>query len=316
MEGLPMKPRERRETGSQDMFRSRLDAIINMRHALVLLGQQIDWGHLESVFGAAYTDKPGHPPLATRLMAGLAILKHMHNLSDEGLCALWVENPYFQHFCGEEFFQHSLVFDRSSMTRWRQRMGEEKLTALIQESLAVAVKTKAAEPGDFAKVAIDTTVQPKNVMFPTDARLTHRAMTVLARLARKHSVPLRQSCARVGKYMLIAHQRYAHARQHKRARKCLKKLRTMLGRIIRDIGRKIAGNETLQRKFASVLRRCDIIRTQRPREPGPKVYSLHAPEVECIGKGKGDCQQFRVWAGIMGKKESHYVPTQGAGDPG
>jgi transposase, IS5 family len=119
-----------------------------MRHALVLLGQHIDWGHLESVFGSAYTDKPGHQPLPTRLMAGLAILKHMHNLSDEGLCDLWVENPDFQQFSGEEFFQHKLPFDRSSITRWRQRMGEDKLTVLLQESLAVAVKTKAAKPFD------------------------------------------------------------------------------------------------------------------------------------------------------------------------
>jgi transposase, IS5 family len=281
-----MKPKERRATGTQELFRSRLDQIINMRHALVLLGQHIDWGHLASVFGAAYTDKPGHPPLPTRLMAGLAILKHMHNLSDEGLCDLWVENPYFQQFCGEEFFQHKLPFDRSSITRWRQRMGEDKLTVLLQESLAVAVKTKAAKPSDFAKVAIDTTVQPKKVMFPTDAKLTHRAMTILVRMAKKHGVDLRQSYARIGKHMLIAHQRYAHAKQHKRARKCLKKLRTYLGRIIRDIGRKVKGNEALQAKFDYILHRADIVRTQRPREAVPKVYSLHAPEVECIGKGK------------------------------
>lgn len=281
-----MKPKERRETGERDMFRSRLDAIINMKHALVLLGRQIDWGHLEGVFGAAYTDKPGHPPLATRLMAGLAILKYMHNLSDEGLCDLWVENPYFQHFCGEEFFQHRLVFDRSSLTRWRKRMGEDKLSALIQESLAVAVKTEAAKPSDFAKVAIDTTVQPKAVMFPTDAKLTQRAMMVLVRLAKKHDVVLRQSYVRVGKHMLIAHQRYAHAKQYNRAQKCLKKLRTYLGRIIRDVRRKIKSDAPLQAKFDAILRRCDIVRTQRARVAGPKVYSLHAPEVECIGKGK------------------------------
>jgi transposase-like protein DUF772 len=119
-----MRPRERRETSEQDLFRSRLDQIIDMKHALVKLARAIDWRFLEQTFGAVYTDKPGQPPLPTRLMAGLAILKHTYDLSDEALCDRWVENPYFQYFCGEEFFQHALVFDRSSLTRWRQRMGE------------------------------------------------------------------------------------------------------------------------------------------------------------------------------------------------
>src|SRR5882762_8890115 len=112
-----------RETGEQDLFRSRLDQIIDMKHPLVRLARTVDWGFLEGRFGEVYTDDPGHPPLPTRLMAGLAILKHTYDLSDEVLCERWVENPYYQYFCGEEFFQHRLVFDRSSLTRWRNRMG-------------------------------------------------------------------------------------------------------------------------------------------------------------------------------------------------
>jgi Transposase domain (DUF772) len=115
---LRCEPRERRETSEQDLFHSRLDQIIDMKHALVKLSRAIDWGFLEQTFGAVYTDKPGQPPLPTRLMAGLAIVKHSYDLSDEALCDRWVENPYFRYFCGEEFFQHVLVFDRSSLTRW------------------------------------------------------------------------------------------------------------------------------------------------------------------------------------------------------
>jgi IS5 family transposase len=203
------RPREKRETGEQDLFRSRLDQIINMSHELVRLAQAIDWAHLEARFGEAYCDGPGMPPLATRLMAGLAILKHTFDLSDEELCARWVENPYFQYLCGEEFFCHELPFDRSSMTRWRQRMGEDKIMALLQESLAVAVKTGAMKPADTRRVIVDTTVQPKNVMFPTDAKLIHRARERLVRLARTVGLDLRQSYVRVGKLALIAHQRYA-----------------------------------------------------------------------------------------------------------
>ena len=281
-----MKPRERRESGEQDLFRSRLDQIIDLKHALVKLAQAIDWRFLEGEFGAVYTDGPGSPPLPTRLMAGLAILKHTYDLSDEVLCERWIENPYYQFFCGEEFFQHELVFDRSSLTRWRQRMGEEKLVALIQESLAVATKTEAMALKDLARVIVDTTVQPKAVMFPTDAKLLNRARERLVRLAQKRGVRLRQSYRRVGKRALIAHQRYAHAHQFKRANKALRKLKTYAGRVIRDIARKTAGHDALGNIFAWPLFLTRRVLEQNRHQRGRKVYSLHAPEVECIGKGK------------------------------
>jgi IS5 family transposase len=283
-----MRPKERRDSGQSDLLRSRLDAIIDMDHALVKLARTIDWAFLEQQFGAVYEDKPGRPPLATRLMAGLAILKHTYDLSDEVLCERWVENPYYQFFCGEEFFQHRLVFDRSSLTRWRQRMGDERLQALLQESLAVATKTEAIKPSDFNRVIVDTTVQPKNVMFPTDARLLNRAREILVRVAQRCGIKLRQSYARVGKFALIKHQRYAHAKQFKRANRALKKLKTYLGRIIRDIGRKRGGHADLLQEIAlsRMLLRARRVLDQKQRQRGRKIYSLHAPEVECIGKGK------------------------------
>ena len=281
-----MRPKERRDGGQRDLFRARLDQIVDMDHPLARLGKTIDWGFLEQRFGAVYADVPGRPPLSTRLMAGLAILKHMHDLSDEALCDRWLENPYFQLFCGEEFFAHKLPFDRSSLTRWRQRMGEEKLSALVQESLSVATRTGAASPKDFAKVIVDTTVQEKAVAFPTDAKLMHRARERLVRLAKKHGVALRQSYERIGKHALIAHQRYAHAKQFKRAGKALRKIRTFLGRIERDIARRIKDNEALRDVFRRPLYLAERVREQRQKSRGRKVYSLHAPEVECIGKGK------------------------------
>jgi len=220
-----MRPRERRESGKQDLFRSRLDQIIDMNHALAKLARAIDWRFLEERFGALYSDKPGQPPLPTRLMAGLAILKHSYDLSDEALCDRWVENPYFQYFCGEEFFQHVLVFDRSSLTRWRQRMGEEKLQALLQESLAVATRTQAMKPSNLARVVIDTTVQPKAVMFPTDAKLLNRARERLVRLAKKlgrtHHAPSQRSMnAQAGRDPRDAQRRL------KRAQKILSQMLT------------------------------------------------------------------------------------------
>src|SRR4028119_1569340 len=281
-----MRPKERRETGQTDLFRARLDQILDPTHALVKLACTIDWCFLEERFGAVYDDDLGRPPLPTRLMAGLAILKHLHDLSDEVLCERWIENPYMQLFCGEEFFQHQLPFDPSSMTRWRQRMGEERLIALLQESLSVATRSGAAKPADFRQVIVDTTVQEKAITFPTDAKLMHRARERLVRLAQKHGVRLRQSYARVGKIALIQHQRYAHAKQFKRANRALRRLRTMLGRVIRDITRKIASRSDLAEVFALPLSLARRVRDQRQRERGRKLYSLHAPEVECIGKGK------------------------------
>lgn len=281
-----MRPREPVEEGQRDLFRARLDQIIALDHALVRLARTIDWSFLECSFGAVYSDAPGRPPLPTRLMAGLAILKHMHDLSDEALCERWVENPYFQFFCGEAFFRHELPFDRSSLTRWRQRMGEERLASLVQESLAVAVKTGATRPADFTRVIVDTTVQEKAVAFPTDARLMHTARERLVRLAKKVGLDLRQSYARVGKHALIAQQRYAHAKQFNRANRALRSIRTMLGRVIRDIGRRIRGEAELEAAFALPLSLARQVHAQDRRQRGKKIYSLHAPETECIGKGK------------------------------
>ena len=279
------RPRDDRQ---KDLLRPALEEIIDMGHPLVRLAQQINWQFLDGRFASVCQPGPGQPGLPTRLVAGLFILKHMHNLSDEVLCARWVENPYYQYFCGEESFCHKLPFDRSSLTRWRQRLGEEQLVALVQESLSVAHKTGAIETKDLERVVVDTTVQPKAVAHPTDARLLHRAIAKLVALARRHNVPLRQSYLRVAKRAAIMAGRYAHAHQFKRARRRLKFLRTRLGRLIRDISRQIDGKPELQARFAHLLDLAVKVRFQEQRQRGPKVYSLHAPEVECIGKGKAN----------------------------
>jgi transposase, IS5 family len=277
------RPRDERQN---DLLQPALDQIIDLKHPLVLLAAAIDWEFLDSRFRTVCLPGAGQPGLPTRLVAGLFILKHMHNLSDEVLCARWLENPYYQYFCGELSFCHKLPFDRSSMTRWRRRLGEEQLAALIQESLSVGHKTGALETKDLERVAVDTTVQPKAVAHPTDARLMHRALDKLVNLAKRHGVELRQSYLRVAKRAAIMIGRYSHAHQFKRARRELKFLRTRLGRVIRDINRKIDGNAALEVRFRPLLILAGQVRAQEQRQRGPKVYSLHAPEVECIGKGK------------------------------
>src|SRR5512135_3661384 len=277
------QPRDDRQ---DDLFRPSLEKIINLRHPLVRLAAEIDWDFLAARFSSVCRLGPGQPPLPTRLVAGLFILKHMHNLSDEALCDRWVENPYFQYFCGEVGFRHEAPFDRSSLTRWRQRLGEEQIAALLQESLSVAHRSGAIETKDLERVVVDTTVQEKAIAHPTDARLIHRAIEKLVETAKREGVELRQSYLRVAKRAAIMVGRYTHAHQFKRARRELKFLRTRLGRIIRDIRRKIEGDGALEDCFGPLLDLAVQVRLQEQHQRGPKVYSLHAPEVECIGKGK------------------------------
>lgn len=288
-----MRPREQVK-GQDDLFRARLDQIIDMSHELVRLAATIDWRLADQKFGEVYSDGAGQPPLPTRLMAGASILKHTFNLSDEELVRRWIENPYFQYFCGMEFFCHKAPFDPSSLSRWRTRMGAERLEALLQESLSVAVRTKAIDVRDLSKVIVDTTVEEKAITFPTDAKLTNRAREKLVKLAKKHGLELRQYYPRVGKLALMKHQRYAHAKQWKRAGRELRSLRTYLGRVMRDIERQIKGDGALNEIFRPMLFLAGRVHKQRRGERGKKVYSLHAPEVECVVEKHASCMTAKA----------------------
>jgi IS5 family transposase len=279
-----MRPRKTESRKMDDLFRARLDQIIDMRHELVRLADAIDWDWIDSELAGQFSSN-GRPGNQTRFMIGLLLLKHIQGLSDEGVCDRWVENPYFQYFTGEEFFQHAFPHERSGLSHWRQRIGD-KLEILLQESLRVAHDSGALNKRDLARVTVDTTVQPKNVTHPTDAKLLLKAIEQLGKLARERGVKLRQSYARLAKRAALMAGRYAHAKQFKRCRRELRFLRARLGRLIRDIRRKIDGDEALEALFAAALSKASQIRGQRQQQRGKKLYSWHAPETECIGKGK------------------------------
>lgn len=279
-----MRPRKTRMTGSGDLFRARLDQIIDMRHELVRLAEAIDWEWIDGELAERFSDC-GRPATESRFMVGLLLLKHIYGLSDEGACERWVFDPYFQYFTGEEFFQHRFPHERSGLTHWRGRIGD-RLEVLLQESLRVAHDVGALKTDDLARITVDTTVQPKNVTHPTDAKLMLKAIEQLGTLARTHGVTVRQSYVRVAKRAALMAGRYAHAKQFKRCNRELKFLRTRLGRLIRDIGRKIDGDDGLEEAFAVPLGKAMQIRRQRQNQRGWKLYSWHAPETECIGKGK------------------------------
>ena len=279
-----MRPKQS-EAPSSDLFRSSLEAILDPEHELLKLAQLIDWDRFDDAFGPYYHERKGRRGLRTRLMAGLHLLKHMKGLSDEETCAVWRENPYFQAFCGETHFQHRLPFDRSSMTRWRKRIGADEMELLLAESLVVAVKTKAVSQRQLERITVDTTVQTKAVAHPTDSHLILRAIEWLNRAAKRHGIKLRQSFLRLATRARREVARLLHGRGHKQALRWLRNMRTWLGRLTRDIRRKIAGDPALEAAFATVLERAERILGQQPGDKG-KLYALHAPEVECIGKGK------------------------------
>ena len=293
-----MRPNKPRTTGAGDLFRARLDQIINLKHELVQLAARIDWDWIDREVAPLYSDN-GRPGIETRFVIGLFLLKHIYGLSDEGVCERWIYDPYFQHFTGEEFFQHDFPHERSDLSHWRKRLGS-KLELLLAESLRVAHATGALRTRDIKRVTVDTTVQPKAVTFPTDAKLLHAAIKGLNRLAHRCGLQLRQSYLRIAKRAAMMAGRYAHAKQFQRHHRQLRLLRTRLGRLIRDIRRKIAGQADLETVLEWPLARAEQIRSQQQRQRGWKLYSFHAPEVECIGKGKASAPyEFGVKASIV-----------------
>lgn len=264
------------------MHKIRLANLVDRRHPMVRLARQIDWRSFDEHFGAYYRGGKGRPAISTRLMVSLHYLKYTHDLSDEAVVRGWVENPYWQYLSGMEFFCHEAPIDPSSMSRWRRRVGEVGAGELLKETIKAGLRLKIIKPGELRRVNVDTTVQEKHIRFPTDPRLYDRMRHRLVKAAREEGVALRQSYVRVGKLLLAQQSRYAHAKQFKRARRCTRKLRTILGRVIRDIERKSPDPSGETGDLLALAKRLHL---QRRHDKG-KLYSVHAPEVECISKGK------------------------------
>lgn len=280
-----MQPKSR--SPQCELFGVRLSELLNPEHPLFVLAERMDWSQFDGAIDACYAKELGRPGVNTRLMVGLLYLKHTFNESDESVVARWVENPYWQFFCGCQYMQHELPIDPSMMSKWRKRVGAERLEKLLEATIHAAVAMKAMKPRELEKVNVDTTVQEKAIAFPTDARLYHKMRIALVRRARALNLGLRQSYRFVGKQTLFRQHRYAHAKQPRRAAQMTRKLKTVLGRVVRDIerkARKIRGqiaDEPLRELLALAHR---LLAQQRDSKN--KLYSVHAPEVECIAKGK------------------------------
>ncbi|HJT52139.1 MAG TPA: IS5 family transposase [Nitrosospira sp.] len=271
---------------SNDMFRQRLDELVNPQHPLARLAQHIDWQVFEQKWAPHFPSSRGRPATSTRLIAGLLYLQHTFALSDEDVVWGWVENPYWQLFCGETWFQHRPPIDPSSLTRWRKRIGEEGLEWMLTQTIRAAESTQLIKPKSFEKIIVDSTVQEKAIAHPTDSKLLEKARQHLVKLAAEGGLVLRQNYNREAPKLAAQTGRYAHAKQYKRMRGSLKKLKTVVGRVWRDVQRQVAKlPAAMQKKADELLARTKRLLTQKQKDKN-KLYSLHAPEAECIAKGK------------------------------
>lgn len=301
--------------GTPDFFRSRLAEMIDLRHPLAVLSTRIPWVMLESSLAECFArnDRPGttrtvddlfgsrlqvagagvsaagRPRLSIRLMLSLLYLKHAFDLSDEELVERWSENVVWQHFSGQEYYTPRLPCDGTQIGRFRSAIGEAGVEALLKATIDTAVAAKAVRPSEFERVIVDTTVQEKAIAHPVDSRLLEIARYQVVKAAKAAGIALKQTFAKESKELRRKAGGYAHAKQGKRLKRVLKRQRTVLGIVLREVQRKLSGAKDASAlsltRLRSLIERAERIRSQR-RDSKNKLYALHAPEVECIGKGK------------------------------
>ena len=231
-------------------------------------------------------------------------LKHAFDESDESVVARWVENPYWQYFCGFEYMQHDCPIHPTSLVKWRQRVGADRLEKLLAETIRLALKHKQVTSQQLGKITVDTTVQEKAIAFPTDARLYTKMLLRLVNLSKKRNIPLRQTYIRKAPQLLRQQGRYAHARQYKRAKRTTKTLRTLLGRVVRDIGRNAVAVDPLLQTYLDRAEKL-LAQTQKSKN---KLYSIDAPEVECISKGKAHKRyEFGCKVSVVTTNQSNWI---------
>lgn len=297
---------------TDDFFRARLDTMIDLRHPLAVLATRMPWAEIEAALAPAFAHRDragrwvegadlfgpmaqlagagvsnaGRPRLPLRLMVSLLYLKHAFNLSDEELVERWSENVVWQFFSGMTYYEPRLPCDATQLGRFRRVLGEAGVEQLLKSTIEAAVAMGAVKKTEFERVIVDTTVQEKAAAHPTDSRLLEVARDKIVRLAKRAGIKLKLTHEREGKVLRRRAAGYAHARQFRRLKKVLRRQRTILGSVLRQVQRKLGELDQAARdRLLPWLERAERIRTQRPHDKG-KLYALHAPEVECIGKGK------------------------------
>ena len=289
-----------------DLFSTPLEKICSESHSLYVLSRNIDWPFFDEKFGSLFHDSHGRPSTRTRLIVGLHFLKAMYNESDESVVQKWVENPYWQYFCGEVNFQHKLPIDPTTLNKWRKKIKTEGFEDIFKSVIETAINTGTIKCEHFEKVNVDTTVQEKAVTFPTDAKLYHKMREKLVKESKVLGIILRRTYKKASKGSLIMQGRYCHARQMRRAAREVRALRVMMGRVKRDLERKTKDIERSQR-LQDLLALAERLYRQK-RDDKNKIYSLHCPEVECIAKGKAHKKyEFGCKVGFVTSSKGNFV---------
>jgi IS5 family transposase len=300
---------------TDDFFRSRLDQMIDLKHPLAVLGNRMPWTQIETALAPAFSrperegksvvgddlfgttlaiagsgiSRAGRPRLSIRLMASLLYLKHAFNLSDEQVVERWAENVVWQYFSGQDYYEPKLPCDATQVGRFRTAIGEAGIEELLKATIDTAVAIKAIRPADFERIIVDSTVQEKAIAHPVDSRLLEIARAKVIQAAKHAGIALKQTFVKEGKELRRKAGGYAHAKQFNRLKKVVKRQRTILGIVLRETKRKLTTatteSPTTITRLKTLMERAGRIHAQQPKDKS-KLYALHAPEVECIGKGK------------------------------
>jgi IS5 family transposase len=261
----------------KNLFQPLLKEFINMNHELVLLSNQIDWESLEQEFSVLYSST-GTPAMPIRMMSGLLILKQLYDLGDETVIPAWIRDPYMQYFCGEAHFQWKQPCDPSDLVHFRKRIGEKGVEKIFQQSVRIHGKQAMSK-----ELNIDTTAQEKNITFPTDTKLRKKIIDRCVAIAKKEKIELRQSYKRTVKSCLLKSRFSHHPKRKKQARAAQRKIKTIAGRLVRELYRKLPDKKLA--RYQNDLELFTRVLNQELYDKD-KVYSLHEPQVSCIAKGK------------------------------
>ena len=310
---------------TDDFFRAWLDHMIDLRHPLAVLARKMPWEQIEQSLSGVFARKDrsgrqvagfdlfgptlavvgggvshaGRPRLPIRLMVALLYLKHAYNLSDDAVIERWAQDVYFQFFSGQQYFEARFPCDKAQISRFRKGLGEAGVEQLLKSTIEAAVSMGEVKKADLQRVTVDTTVQQKAIAHPNDSRLLEVARAKIVRLAQRAGIQLKQTHEREARGLRRRAGGYAHARQFKRLSKVVKRQRTLLGIVLREVQRKmITLGQGAQERLKHWMSLAERIRTQRPTDKD-KLYALHAPEVSCISKGKSrQPYEFGVKASI------------------
>lgn len=323
---------------TDDFFRSRIDHMIDLRHPLAVLACRMPWQEIEAAVARVFSRKgragvampdldlfgeqvqhtivkshAGRPRVPLRVMISLLYLKHAFNESDEGVVTRWADTPRWQFFSGCAYYEDRQPCDATTLVKFRKLLGEEGVEELLAHTINVAVQLNAIKPEELKRVVVDSTVQHKAIAHPTDSRLLETARAKLVQAAKEMGVSLKQTFAKESRTLSYKAGRYAHARQFKRMKRTIKRQRTIVGRLQRELQRKASAiGLATQQLVADTLHKAQRIISQsaqpKAHKGQPKLYAWHAPEVDCISKGKAkQPYEFGVKVGIASTLNGNLV---------